>query len=100
MATTTDTPTVTLHIPTPLRSFTDGHATVDVTAGTVDAALRTLVERYPDLKSNLYTDDDTLRQFVNVYVGDDDIRYRDGVATSLDGTEEVSIVPSIAGGRA
>jgi len=90
--------TVTIRIPTPLRSATDDQAAVEVEASTVDAALRTLVDRYPDLKDNLYNEDDELRQFVNIYVGDDDIRFGDGVATALEAGDEVSIVPSIAGG--
>ena len=95
---TTDTATVTVRIPTPLRSATDGQSTVDVEAGTVDAALRTLVDRYPDLADNLYDEDDELRQFVNIYVDDEDVRFGDGVDTALESGDEVSIVPSIAGG--
>ncbi|WP_118839531.1 ubiquitin-like small modifier protein 1 [Salinibacter ruber] len=95
---TTDTTTVTLRIPTPLRSATDGQATVEVEAETVDAALRTLVDQYPDLADNLYDEDDELRQFVNIYVGDDDVRFGEGVDTPLEPGDEVSIVPSIAGG--
>ncbi|MFP4229129.1 MAG: ubiquitin-like small modifier protein 1 [Salinivenus sp.] len=95
---TTETSTVTIRIPTPLRSATDGASTVEVEGATVDEALRTLVDRYPELKDNLYNEDDALRQFVNVYVGDDDIRFGDGVNTALNPGDEVSIVPSIAGG--
>ncbi|PEN07696.1 molybdopterin synthase sulfur carrier subunit [Longimonas halophila] len=93
------TPTVTLHIPTPLRSATDDQATVNATGDTVRTALQNLVERYPDLKSNLYNDDGALRQFVNIYVDDEDIRYLDGPDTALTDGADVSIVPSIAGGR-
>jgi len=95
---TTDTTTVTVRIPTPLRSATDGQSTVDVEADTVDAALRTLVDRYPDLADNLYDEDDELRQFVNIYVDDEDVRFGDGVDTALESGNEISIVPSIAGG--
>ncbi|MFB6249059.1 MAG: ubiquitin-like small modifier protein 1 [Salinibacter sp.] len=95
---TTDTTTVTLHIPTPLRSATDGQSAVEVTAHTVDEALRTLIDQYPDLADNLYNEDDELRQFVNIYVGDEDIRFGEGVDTTLSAGDEVSIVPSIAGG--
>jgi len=90
--------TVTVRIPTPLRSATDGESSVEVEAETVDEALRTLVDRYPDLADNLYNEDDELRQFVNVYVGDEDVRFGDGVDTALDAGDEVSLVPSIAGG--
>lgn len=94
----TETPSVTIRIPTPLRSATDGQSTVEVEDSTVDEALRTLVENYPELESDLYDEEDNLRRFVNVYVGDDDVRYQDGVETSLEAGDEVSIVPSIAGG--
>jgi len=89
---------VTVRIPTPLRSATDGQSTVKVEGETVDDALRTLVDRYPDLADHLYNEDDELRRFVNVYVGDEDIRFGDGVDTTLEAGNEVSIVPSIAGG--
>jgi molybdopterin converting factor small subunit len=95
---TTQTAT-TIHIPTPLRSYTDGAASVDVTGSTVGDALKNLVEQHPSLKPHLYTDEGKLRSFVNIYVGDEDIRYLDGEATALDGRTDVSIVPSIAGGR-
>lgn len=95
---TTDTATVTLRIPTPLRSATDGQSTVEVEGTTVDEALRTLVDRYPELKDNLYNEDDELRQFVNVYVGDEDVRFGDGTETAVETGDEISIVPSIAGG--
>jgi len=94
----TRTQTVTLRIPTPLRSYTDDQSTVDVAASTVAEALDSLVERYPDLEDNLFTEDGDLRQFVNIYVDDEDIRYQDGTETALDDASEVSIVPSIAGG--
>jgi molybdopterin converting factor small subunit len=90
--------TVTVRIPTPLRSATDDESTVEVEGGTVDDALRALVNRYPDLADNLYNEDNELRQFVNVYVGDEDVRFGDGVDTILEPDDEISIVPSIAGG--
>jgi len=95
---TTQTTPVTVRIPTPLRSATDGQSTVEVEANTVDAALRTLVDRYPELKDNLYNENDELRRFVNIYVGDEDVRFGDGQNTALEAGDEVSIVPSIAGG--
>lgn len=94
----TQAATVTLRIPTPLRSATDGQAAVEVEGNTVDEALRALVDRYPDLAENLFNEDDELRQFVNIYVEDEDVRYQEGVDTSLETGDEVSIVPSIAGG--
>ena len=97
MSTTTrlETP---IRIPTPLRRYTDEQATVSVAGATVGEALRNLADRYPRLKTQLYAEDGTLRSFVNVYLGDEDIRYLDREATRLKGGAELSIVPSIAGG--
>ena len=95
---TTEATTITVRIPTPLRSATDGQSSVEVDAATVRDALRALVDQYPDLHDNLYNEDGDLRQFVNVYVGDEDVRFGDGVETTLEAGDEVSIVPSIAGG--
>lgn len=95
---TTETTTVTVRIPTPLRSATDGQSTVEIEGNTVDEALRALVDEYPDLADNLFNEDDELRRFVNVYVDDEDVRFSDGVDTKLESGSEVSIVPSIAGG--
>lgn len=94
----TETTTVTIRIPTPLRSATDGESSVDIEGTTVAEALRALVDRYPELADNLYNEDNELRQFVNVYVNDEDIRFGDGVDTALESNDEISIVPSIAGG--
>jgi adenylyltransferase/sulfurtransferase len=85
-------------IPTALRQFTEQSDSVDVTGGTVGEALGELTARYPNIKKNLYNDQGKLRSFVNVYVNDEDIRYLDKSETKLEGTETISIVPSIAGG--
>lgn len=89
-----------IHIPTPLRNLTDGNATVPVEAGTVATALNELVEKYPALRTNLFGADDKLRSFVNVYLNDDDIRYlgmKEDAPTCP--SDEINIIPSIAGGR-
>lgn len=98
MSTTTQTPTVTIRIPTPLRSAVDDQAKMATKGATVGEALRSLAEQYPDFKTNLYNEDDDLRQFVNIYLNDEDIRYLDGEDTELNAGDELSIVPSIAGG--
>lgn len=89
---------VTVTIPTALRQYTQNSASVELEAETVGTLLRTLVERYPELGKNLYTEQGKLRHFVNVYVGDEDIRYLEGEATPLRSGETVSIIPAIAGG--
>ena len=92
--------TVTVEIPTPLRRFTGDEAHVQVAGATVGDALAALVERHPSLGRHLYDDAGKLRSFVNIFVGDDNIRQRDGVGTRLAAGDTVSIIPSIAGGVA
>ncbi len=87
-----------IHIPTPLRSYTDEQRSVlleDV--DTVGAALGQLTERYPSLSKHLRKPDGALRSFVNVYLGEEDIRFLEKEGTALTG-EDLTIVPSIAGG--
>lgn len=86
-------------IPTPLRQYTGGNAQVEVSGGNVGEALGNLASEHPDLKQHLYTGDGKLRSFVNVYKGDEDIRYLDGPDTEVGSSDELSIIPSIAGGR-
>ena len=85
-------------IPTPLRQYTGGSSEVKVGGQTAGDALGNLSEEYPDLKQHLYTGDGKLRSFVNVYKGDEDIRYLDGPDTEVSESDELSIIPSIAGG--
>lgn len=88
----------TIHIPTPLRPYTDGAASVDVEGDTVAAALSNLTTVHAGLARHLRDDAGKLRSFVNVYLGEDDIRFLDGEDTALDAAAELTIVPSIAGG--
>ena len=87
-------------IPTPLRQFADKHDTVEMPGGTVGEVLTALTSRFPDLKKHLYNDEGKLRSFVNVYLNDEDIRYMKKDATPVNDPDTLSIVPSIAGGRA
>jgi molybdopterin converting factor small subunit len=85
-------------IPTPLRQYAGGNNEVEVGGATAGEALGNLASEHPDLKQHLYTGDGQLRSFVNVYKGDEDIRYLDGQDTEVSEGDELSIVPSIAGG--
>ena len=89
----------TIHIPTPLRPFTDKKESVEVSGATVGELLKDLTARHDGLKKHLYTDDGRLRNFVNVYLNDEDIRYLQKESTTLSDSDTISIVPSIAGGR-
>ena len=90
---------VTIVIPTPLRQFAGGKSEIEVEAQTAGEALEKLVEAHADLKKHLYNDSGVLRNFVNVYVGDEDIRDLDNLATEVKSGGEILIVPSIAGGN-
>ncbi len=85
-------------IPTPLRQFADGKSEIEVEAKTAGEALEKLTAEHIELRRHLYKDDE-LRSFVNVYVGEEDIRDLDGVDTEVKDGGEVLIVPSIAGGN-
>lgn len=87
----------TIKIPSPLRVYTDGNAEISVTGETVGAVLNDLTTQYPDLRKHIF-EGETLRNFVNVFVGEEDIRYRDGLETDLAPGENLRIIPSIAGG--
>ncbi len=89
---------VTIVIPTPLRQFTGGKAELEVSATTAGAALDQLTAAFPELRRHLFTEQNVLRNFVNVYVGDEDIRHLDGVTTEVKDGETIMIVPAIAGG--
>ncbi len=88
----------TIHIPTPLRPFTDKLESVEVSGATVGELLADLTKRYDGLKKHLYADDGRLRNFVNVYLNDEDIRYLQREKTPVKPGDSLSIVPSVAGG--
>ncbi len=88
-----------IHIPTPLRAYTGGQETVTVSGGTVNAVFQQLVATFPELRQHLFTNEGKLRSFVNVYLNDDDIRYLDNKEeTAVNDSDELTIIPSIAGG--
>ena len=88
----------TIALPTPLRPYADKNAQVSVIGDTVGDALDHLTNLYPELRRHLFADDGELRSFVNVYLNDEDIRFLDKKATTLNSGDSLSIIPSIAGG--
>ncbi len=89
---------VSIHIPTPLRPFTEKLDVVQANGATVGEVLQDLTTRYAGLKQHLYAPDGRLRSFVNVYLGDDDIRYLQKEQTPVADGQTLSIIPSVAGG--
>ncbi len=84
-------------IPAPLRVYAQGKNTVLVSGATVDAALANLVTQYPQMKTHLF-EGEKLRSFVNIFLGEDDIRFMDGIQTRVAENDILIIIPSIAGG--
>jgi molybdopterin converting factor small subunit len=87
-------------IPTPLRPYAGGADTVEAAGATVGEALASLTAAHEKLKRHLYDENGNLRSFVNVYKNDEDVRYLESEKTPVTDTDTLSIVPSIAGGRA
>jgi molybdopterin/thiamine biosynthesis adenylyltransferase/rhodanese-related sulfurtransferase/molybdopterin converting factor small subunit len=88
----------TIHIPTPLRPFTDKKESVEVNGATVGELLADLTKKHDGLKKHLFTEEGRLRNFVNVYLNDEDIRYLQKEQTPVKPGDSLSIVPSVAGG--
>ena len=87
-----------IRIPTPLRPYTGGNAEVSVSGDTVGAALNDLTLKHPDLRKHLYTEIGDLRAFVNVFLAQEDVRHLQGQQTPIQETDQLRIVPSVAGG--
>ncbi len=88
---------ITVKIPAQLRGVTEGEGEVEVNGETVGEALDAVFDQHSELRARI-TEDGTLRRFVNVYVSGEDIRFQDGLKTSLSDGDEVSILPAVAGG--
>ena len=93
---------VTFNIPGALREFTAGRATVLLPESppTVGAALSALWAIYPGLRDRIATEQGAIREHVNIFLGEENIRYESGVATPLPPESEISIVPAVSGGLA
>ena len=89
----------TVIIPTPLRKFTNQKTRLEVDGGNVKEAIEELALNFPDLKKHLIDENGQLRTFVNIFVGDDDIRDLQKGETKVNPDSVVSIIPAIAGGK-
>ncbi|MDP9023318.1 MAG: MoaD/ThiS family protein [Actinomycetota bacterium] len=89
---------VTVRIPSPLRSLSDGVAEAQVDATDVRGTIEQLEAAHPGFRERLLDDDGELRRFVNVFVRDEDVRFLDGLDTPVEDGDVVSIVPAVAGG--
>jgi sulfur-carrier protein len=89
---------VKVRVPGPLRRLTAGESVVEVDGATVAEALDALEAKYPGFRERIYDQDGKLRQFVNIYKNDEDIRFGSGLETELTQEDDLSIVPAVAGG--
>ena len=89
---------VTIIIPTALRQHTNNEDELKLNARTVNDALKELVTAFPNLKRHLYSDNGRLRNFINIYLNEEDIRYKEGEKTALKEGDTLMIVPAVAGG--
>ena len=89
---------VTVRIPSPLRSMTNGQDKVTVTPSTMTELIQQLDAVYPGIRDRLLDEAGEMHFFVNLYINGEDVRFLQGMDTSADTGDEVSIVPSVAGG--
>jgi adenylyltransferase/sulfurtransferase len=87
-----------LKIPTPLRNYTNGQAEIQVSGSDVAAAMQDLVGQYPTLEQHLYNGNGEMRAFVNLFLGEDNIKDLQGLETPLGEEDTLRLIPSIAGG--
>ncbi len=89
---------ITVRIPTPLRRVTDGQDKVDVEGSTIKEIIDSLDGQFPAIKERLCDEQGQLRNFVNIYVNGEDLRFLDGIDSAVKEGDEISIVPAVAGG--
>ena len=90
---------VNVRIPAPLRRLTDGQDKVNVDGDTVNEAVSSLDQKYPGIRERLCDESGELRNFVNLYVNGEDIRFLEGLSTPIESGDELSVVPAVAGGQ-
>lgn len=89
---------VTVRIPTILRTYTGGDSEVTAAGGTLAEVLDDLDARFPGVKGRVLDDDGALRRFVNVYVGNEDVRFLQALETPTPAGTQISVIPAVAGG--
>ena len=89
---------VSVRIPTILRTYTNGESEVSADGGTVAEVLESLDSSSPGIKGRILDDEGAIRRFVNVYVGNDDVRFLEALDTSTPEGAQISVIPAVAGG--
>lgn len=88
----------TVLVPTPLRRLTGGQAKLTVDGGDIDALIQTINQQYPGISAKILDDDGNVKRFINIFVNDSEIRTLQGLATPVKASDQISIVPAMAGG--
>ena len=89
---------VLIEIPSALKQYVNNQDEVEVDGSSVEEALDSLCTKFIELKPNLFDENGIVRNFINVYLNDDDIRYADGMNSAVKDGDSIQIVPSVAGG--
>ena len=89
---------IVVRIPTPLRRLTDGQDKIDVDGDSLGSVIDAMNDQYPGIRERICDDQGQLRNFVNVYVNGEDVRFLQGLETATSDGDEVSVVPAVAGG--
>jgi molybdopterin converting factor small subunit len=91
---------IIFHIPGALREFTAGHSTVEIelSPATLAEALTALWTIYPGVRDRIATEQGQVRQHINIFIGDENVRYTGGLASPVSAGAEISIVPAVSGG--
>lgn len=89
----------TVRIPSPLRRYTNGQSKVESNGATINELINNLEAQYPGVKARLCDDNGQIKRYVNVFVNDEEIRALQGGDTPITTTDEVSIIPAMAGGQ-
>jgi molybdopterin synthase sulfur carrier subunit len=89
---------VSVRIPTILRTYTGGESEVTTEGADLGAVLENLESNHPGIRARILDDGGEIRRFVNVYVGNEDVRFLDGLATATPAGSQLSIIPAVAGG--
>ena len=89
---------VMVRIPAPIRRVTNGQDKVTVQGATLNEVILSMEAEFPGVKDRLCDDQGEIRNFVNIYVNGEDVRFLDGLSTATNSGDEISIVPAVAGG--
>ncbi len=89
---------IVVRIPTPLRRLTNGQDKIEVDGASLNGVINAMNEQYPGIRDRICDDQGQLRNFVNVYVNGEDVRFLQGLETLTSTGDEISVVPAVAGG--